>query len=87
MLFQRSALCPFLGNCLFTPSPCVDFHANQGVGVICTPLRFCKSGFKITERLLEPSSCDTLMSNFVLEAPLCVSHVSQLFDVERLSVA
>src|SRR6267142_662534 len=87
MLLQRPALCPLLGNCLFTPPSCVDFHANEGVGVIDTPLRFGKFGFEVTQYPLEPSSCDTFIRGFFLEAPLCLSRVGQFLDVACLSVA
>src|SRR5579863_2266299 len=87
MLLQRPALCPLLGNCLFTPPSCVDFHANEGLGIIGTPLRFGKFGFEVTQRPLEPSSCDTFIRGFVLEAPFCFSRVGQFFDVACLSIA
>jgi hypothetical protein len=87
MFLQFSAFCPLLGDHLLALPSCVGFHANEGVGVIGAPLRFGEFGFKDTQCPLEPSSYGTFISGFILEAPLYLSRVSQLFNVERLAVA
>jgi len=86
MFLQCSALRPLLSDHLLAPPSPVRFHTNKRLDVTDPPLRFGEFGFEVMQRPYKPSSYGTLISGFVLEAPLCLSRVSQLLKVECLTI-